>query len=297
VTTTALVRQQASAVMTTHARTFSAAAAFLAPDAREEVAVLYAVCRKIDDLADEDGDAAALDRIRADLDRRASDDPLIAAFLAMADQRGVPLDALVHLVDGARSDLGRVRIADGAELVRYGYRVAGTVGRLVCPLLGVADPAAERFAVDLGIGMQLSNIARDVGEDADRDRVYLPGDWLRAEGVDPDDLRGADPAAVMRVVARVVDLAERYYESAAIGYRYLPFRARSVVVIAARRYRAIGRQVVARGPVALTDRTVVGKLPALAWTIAAPWIAVASGFSSPVPHETALHAPLEGLLA
>lgn len=296
---TALVRAQARAVMTRHARTFSAAAAFLAPGAREEIAVVYALCRRIDDLADEEADLAGLEAIERQLAARQGDDPLVAAFLAIAEARGVPIDALLHLVEGARSDLGEVRIADPAALVRYGYLVAGAVGRLVCPLLGVTDPAAAPFAVDLGIGMQLSNIARDVTEDAQRGRVYLPASWLAEEGVSPAAIveGTADPAAVMRVVARTVALAERYYASGRLGYRYLPYRARTVVVMAANRYRAIGRLAVARGADALRARTVVGTVPALAFTASAPWIALAAGFARGARHERSLHTPLAGLLA
>lgn len=291
------VRAEATEVMVRHARTFSAAAAFLAPGARAEVAVLYALCRRVDDLADEVGDRDALDRISADLRRGASDDPLVAQFLAIAHQRAIPLDAMSHLVDGALGDLGAVRIGSPEALVRYGYQVAGTVGRLVSPLLGVHDPVAERFAVDLGVGMQLSNIARDVGEDATRDRVYLPASWLREEGVEPDAVVAgtADPEAVARVVARVVELAERYYDSAERGLRYLPLRPRAVVVVAGRRYRAIGRKAAARGPAALRERTVVGRWPALGWTLIAPWVALAAGWSAPVPHDRALHRPLADL--
>jgi 15-cis-phytoene synthase len=299
VSSTALVRAQAGEVMRHHARTFSAAAAFLAPGARDEIAVVYALCRHIDDLADEQGDRAALEDVAAQLRAREARDPLVGAFLAIAQERGVPVDAMLHLVDGARSDLGSVRVADQAELVRYGYLVAGAVGRLVCPLLGVTDPVAVPFAVDLGIAMQISNIARDVTEDAARGRVYLPATWLREEGVEPDDVvRGsAEPVRVMRVVARAVRLAEHYYTSGRRGYRYLPLRARAVVVIAARRYREIGRLAVARGPEALVSRTVVGSAAAARLTFGAPWIALAAGLAPAATHDAALHLPLGGLFA
>jgi 15-cis-phytoene synthase len=292
-----LVAEQARGVMNHHARTFSAAAAFLAPGARDEIAVVYALCRKIDDLVDEYSDFEGLEAIAEQLQTREATDPLVAAFLAIADQRGIPVDAMLHLVDGARSDYGAVRIADPSALVRYGYLVAGAVGRVVCPLLGVADRAAVPFAVDLGVGMQLSNIARDVTEDAVRGRVYLPTTWLIQEGVDPEAVvhGTADPHAIMRVVARTVALAERYYDSAQYGYRFLPFRPRSVVVVAARRYREIGRKAVDRGPEALRSRTVVGASRAVLLTLSAPIAALAAGWSPLPAHDRRLHLPLAGL--
>lgn len=295
----ALVHTQARAVMTRHARTFSAAAAFLAPGARDEIAIVYALCRKIDDLADEHADLAGVDAIARQLIERRAEDPLVAAFLAISETRGVPVDAMLHLIDGARSDLTTVRIADADALIRYGYLVAGTVGRLVCPLLGVHDPAAIPFAVDLGIAMQLSNIARDVTEDARRGRVYLPATWLAEEQVDSEQVVAgtAEASRVMRVVARTVTLAERYYRSARDGFLHLPYRPRMVVVMAANRYRAIGRLAVARGEAALQSRTVVGTLPALGYTAGAPLLALVAGFAMPVAHDRALHRPLNGLFA
>ena len=92
----------------------------------------------------------------------------------------------VHLLDGLLSDQQPVLIRDQAELVRYAYHVAGAVGLLMCPVLGCRDPAAFRFAVDMGIGMQLTNIARDIAEDAELGRRYLPESWcgpLRPEQI------------------------------------------------------------------------------------------------------------------
>ncbi|MEQ1501692.1 MAG: squalene/phytoene synthase family protein, partial [Myxococcota bacterium] len=164
----------AHGVLERHARTFSAAAALLAPDTRDEIATLYAFCRTVDDLADDGADRAGLDRVVDELDGHEPPSPLVAAMLALP----VPVSAARQLVDGVRSDLGEVRLPDVDALIRYAYQVAGTVGLMVCPLLGVVDPVAWPFAIDLGVGMQLSNIARDVGEDAGRGRVYLPATWL-----------------------------------------------------------------------------------------------------------------------
>lgn len=282
---------EARAVLERHAATFSAAARWLGPATRDEIALLYTFCRRIDDLADEQGDADALERVSLELEGHAPPSPLVSALLGLAE-KGVPLDAARELVRGVRSDLGPVRIATPEALVRYAWQVAGTVGEMCCPLLGAA-PCARPFALDLGIAMQLSNIARDVGEDARRDRVYLPASWLMEHGVHPDEIvAGRADEAVAAVVARVVALAERYYTSADAGLFWLPWRPRLAVALAARRYRAIGRKAARRGVAALQDRTALGAVAGTSWLLTAPWVALWQGLRGRRPHEAELHAPL-----
>ncbi|MEO0603436.1 MAG: squalene/phytoene synthase family protein, partial [Myxococcota bacterium] len=157
-------------------------------------------------------------------------------------------------------DLDLVRVADDAELFRYGYGVAGTVGLLMCGVLGVEDEAAYARAVDLGIAMQITNICRDVKEDAVRGRVYLPADRLRAAGVDPEALvtGEADPAAVASVVGDLFEVADQFYQSGDECLRAIPMPARGAILVASRVYRAIGTRLGRRHAYnALHGRTVV----------------------------------------
>lgn len=249
----------ARAVMATRAVTFRAAARLLAADAGDDAAILYAFCRRVDDLADEHADLQALDALRAEILGESPAGPEASTFLSLAARRRVPVGAAVALIDGARSDLGRVRIADDAALLRYAYAVAGTVGQMMAPLLGARGTASEAPAVQLGVAMQLTNIARDVLEDAHNGRVYLPCSRLIAAGVDPEALvhGSADRAAVAGVVREVLDLAEGWYRSAEAGMQYLPVRSRLAVLVAARTYRAIGRKLLRNGGDALAGRTVL----------------------------------------
>lgn len=285
-------------VMQQHARTFSAAAAWLAPDTYDAIASVYLFCRTVDDLADEDSDDDALAAIAAELRGQGAPSPIVQRMLDLVPL-GVPMEAAAQLVDGCRSDLAAtVRMADVDEVVRYSYLVAGTVGRMVSPLLGVTDRRAEPFAVDLGIGMQLSNIARDVGEDALRDRVYLPATWLAEAGLsDRDVIEGGRDDEVAVVVGRLLDLAEVYYLSSDAGLPYLPWRARLAVSLASRRYRGIGRKVRARGAAAVRHRTVLGWLDRAAFLTSAPWVALTHARDRGAEHDPALHAPLEWGLA
>jgi phytoene/squalene synthetase len=174
------------AELATHARTFHFASRFLPRRNRDAAAVVYAVCRAIDDAVDEapgpDAALAALDGLRAELAGRACARPLIGAFLRVASERRLPLEAVTELIAGVAGDVGPVTMPDDRSLLRYCYRVAGTVGLLMCGVLDVDAEAAAPHAIDLGIGMQLTNICRDVLEDGLRDRVYLPASRLAAAG-------------------------------------------------------------------------------------------------------------------
>ncbi|MDP4823237.1 MAG: squalene/phytoene synthase family protein, partial [Aestuariivirgaceae bacterium] len=229
-------------------RSFHFASRFLGKRHGERAARLYALCRAIDDLADEAPDAALADA-RLDLLSQAiaagdNADPIASAALALHTDTGFPLGALQALISGVRSDLEPVAIPDEAALVDYAYSVAGTVGLMMCSVLDVDDPKAAPFAVDLGIAMQLTNIARDVGADALLGRRYLPAIWVG--DISPAMLSapgGALEDSAIIAVKRTLQLAERYYESGEAGLGFLPPRARLAILTAARVYRAIGKRI------------------------------------------------------
>lgn len=296
------LREQSRAVMERHARTFSLAARFLPPAARDDAALLYAFCRRVDDIADEDPDPeharALLRGMQADLRAGRSEDPDVRALLSMSARQDLPLEAAIELIEGACSDLRpRLRIADDAELLLYAYRVAGTVGLLMSRLIGVRDEAALPHAVDLGIAMQITNICRDVLEDAGRDRVYLPASRLLAAGVEPAALaRGeVDGGRIAPVVRDLLDLAERYYASAERGMIHIPWRSRVAIRIASRVYRAIGRRLRARGCDPLQGRTVVPFAMKAAWTLQALATSLLPGWPLRSRHEARLHRLLPSL--
>jgi 15-cis-phytoene synthase len=290
-------------LLASRARTFRLAALMLPRGRREEVALLYAFCRAADDAADEcaseDAGRAALAILRRDL-LLGAPGTLAGETASLLARHGAPASAALQLLEGVGLDLDAVRVADDAELLRYAYRVAGTVGLMMCALLGAAEPRARAPAVDLGIAMQLTNICRDVLEDARRGRVYLPAARLHAAGTSPAALldASAERAAVARVVRDLLALAERYYASAERGLGRLPPRSRLVVLIAARLYRGIGRRLLERhGGDALIGRVV---LPwwCKAWLTLgafASWTAFAARRSRLPPHRAELHAPLHGL--
>jgi 15-cis-phytoene synthase len=244
-----------AADMRRHSQSFAWASKLLSPAARTPIYALYRLCRAIDDIADCDtqGDLAhaKLQQLKTrllseDALELANDDSELSAEISKLSK--VQRDALVRLIMGVSGDLGPVRMQNMAALLNYCFSVAGTVGLLVLPALGVSDPRARTAAAALGMAMQLSNIARDVVEDAVRDRIYLPSSTF-ACALDVKALAGKDPNALRACVPalrQVLAVAEQFYDIAAQGYHFIPLRNRFAVLSAAMLYREIGRVVLAR---------------------------------------------------
>lgn len=235
-------------VLRSNGKSFAFASRFLPAACRTHCASLYAFCRRVDDIADGalDPEQAGntLTAIKEDLFLKRSEDPHVAAFLLLADQTGLPIEPAIELVRGVEGDLHRVRVRNDAELIRYGYRVAGSVGLMMAHLLGATDRRAPAHAIDLGIAMQLTNIARDVAEDAANGRRYLPatltGDLEPAKLLTPVH---EERVRIKKAASYVLDLAEDYYRSGIAGLRYLPERSAGSIYVAAHLYRAIGHRI------------------------------------------------------
>ena len=245
------------------ARSFHLATSLLPADLRDDISVLYAFCRVADDLADESESPelaeAALARLEAELLGAQPQRPVISALRSLASRRGFPLRHARALLEGVRSDLGLVRIEDDVQLLDYSYLVASTVGLMLSQLLGVRNPEAEPHAIDLGLAMQLTNIVRDVREDAERGRVYLPRTRLAVHGITPEQVvAGTAPRGALRQVClEVLGLADRYYASAEQGLRFIPLRARFGVAVASRVYAGIGWRIRRTGHHPVDGRMVV----------------------------------------
>jgi len=240
----------AVAVLARFGQSFRLAGRLLPGSTLADAAELYAFCRGVDDLADECVDPGAA---RAELlllrDAVLSGDdnhPMAARFLALQRRCGLDPNAAITLIETVLSDLDPVHVADEAALLQYAYGAAGTVGLMMCPILGARGTGATSYAVDLGIAMQLTNIARDVAEDAKRGRLYLPATWLPT-GLDAAQLHEA-PDAAFSAVRQLLDRADRRYRHAELGYSCLPPRVRPAIRAAARIYEEIGRRILRHGP-------------------------------------------------
>jgi phytoene synthase len=231
-----------AAIARAHGRTFFLASHGLPPVRRRAIHATYAYCRIADDIADQVGDpvaaAIALDAWEGQLE--APTHPVAVAFAAARARYGVPVGPARDLLTGVRMDLVPGQFATWDELRRYCYHVAGTAGLLVAPILGCHDEDALPHAVALGVAMQLTNILRDVGEDARRGRLYLPLDELAAFGCDPEAvLRGQPDGRFRDLLAFQAARARGLYVDARRGLPALSPSGRLTTLAASELYAAI----------------------------------------------------------
>jgi len=286
-------------------RTFHWARHFLGKKHGANGARLYAFCRLLDDLADGDlpNGAMRLATISDDLTALSQTkghrpaDPDMAAFAPFMQAQNLPPLAMRHLIDGLLFDQASVALASEAELITYGYQVAGTVGLMMCPILSCDEPLATDFAIDLGIAMQLTNIARDVLEDAKMGRRYLPAQW--SDGLLPSDIvDGAanhDPQIIHSIkdaLNATLTLADRYYQSGLSGLSFLPRRASLAIGIAAHCYRQIGVQLRANDLNWHHGRTVTSTATKAFISLRAAPLIVSR--TCPTHHDDSLHKALKG---
>jgi 15-cis-phytoene synthase len=258
-------------------RSFFAASFLLPRDMAARATALYAFCRLADDAVDEaDGTAAVQDAIlhfrqRVDLifDGHPLDHPADRAFAAVAHRFGLARTVVDALIEGFEWDAAGRTYETIEDLHAYGARVAGCVGVMMSTVMERTEGHVLARAADLGVAMQLTNIARDVGEDARNGRLYLPLEWLRGEGISPEGFL-ADPVfspALGRVIARVLAEAQRLYERADAGLDLLPAGCRPGIRAARLLYAAIGTKVAAQGFDSVSRRATTSlgeKLPLLA---------------------------------
>jgi phytoene synthase len=278
-------------IMGEGSKSFAQATRLFDPETRAGAYLLYAWCRRCDDAIDgqELGHGAEpltreeqqirLERLyaqtRAAIAGEPMDDPIFAAFQAVAQRFAIPPEPAIALIDGFAMDVEGRRYDTLDELLLYCWRVAGVVGVMMAHVMGVRDrPTLER-AGDLGLAFQMTNIARDVIDDAKGGRVYLPRAWLAAAGVPEDGV--ADPdhrPAVFEATRRLLEAAEPYYDSALVGVGRLPYRSAWAIASARGVYRQIGRQLLRDGPSAWDRRVSVSKPLKLARVAEASLIAL-----------------------
>ena len=231
-------------------KSFFGASTLLPKRLHDPAAAIYAFCRIADDCVDLHGEPrAALAALRTSLDRLYRGAPMDSAVdRAFADtvaHYAIPRELPEALFEGFEWDLDGRRYDTIEELLDYCVRVAGTVGLMMAVLMGVRDHEKLARACDLGIAMQLTNIARDIGEDARRGRLYLPLRWLTEEGLDSEQFL-TNPVfdnRVARLVSRILDLADRFYEQADGAINDLARDCRPGIFAARFIYAEIGRQI------------------------------------------------------
>ncbi len=267
-------------LMRSGSKSFFAASVILPSRIRAPATALYAFCRLADDTIDLEshlhgGPQGALDHLEHRLQRIydgcPSPVPADRALASVVAEFGIPKSLLDALLDGFAWDLQSRRYDTLAQLQDYGARVAGTVGSMMAIIMGTRDARALARACELGVAMQLTNIARDVGEDARLGRLYLPRDWMREAGLNPDAWLN-DPCfspALGSVIARLLAEANVLYQRAAFGIAKLPRDCRPAIQAARLVYAEIGREIERAGFDSVARRAFVSPQRKLALMIVA----------------------------
>lgn len=268
-----------AALLRAGSKSFASAARLLPARVRPQATAFYAFCRVADDAIDDsDEPARALARLhqRVDAVYRGSpcDDPVDRALAWVVQTSAIPRPLIDALLEGFAWDVERCRYERLEDTLAYSARVASVVGVIMTLIIGVRERETLARACDLGAAMQLTNIARDVGEDARRGRLYLPAQWLREEGVDPDAfLRAPTPEpGVRRATARLLAEAHTLYGRAQAGIYALPRDCRPAIRAASLIYGDIGRVIARRGHDSVTSRAHTSAARKL-WLLARAWLA------------------------
>ena len=265
--------------LTASGSSFAYSFRFLDPQRRQAITALYAYCREVDDVVDECSEPA-LAAIKlawwrqevAETYAGRPSHPVTQALATAIGRFDLPQELLLEIIDGMAMDLQQSRYADFGELQLYCYRVASVVGLLSAEIFGYQDRRTRHYAHDLGMAFQLTNIIRDVGEDARRGRIYLPQDELAQYGVDERDILLSRPTeAFDRLMAAQVERAIGFYDKALGALPACDRRAQRPGLIMAAIYRRLLDEIVADGCRVLTHRVSLPPLRKLLLALGA-WL-------------------------
>ncbi len=274
-------------------KSFAKAAMLFDPEIRQSVTMLYAWCRYCDDVIDGqvlghgqeelgvEEKRARLRMLQDETDRicngGTSDIPAFAALSEVVKRHGVERRHLFELLEGFGLDAEEARFCTIDDTLHYCYHVAGVVGVMMAKIMGATDREVMHRAADLGIAFQLTNIARDVIEDMQVGRCYLPEQWLARSGISRDTMHLPQHHAALHALAcELVALAENYYKSARIGMAQLPWRCAWAIASALLIYRDIGLRVRAAEPQAWNGRMQVSGASKLAHVCRGWFVATAA---------------------
>ena len=238
------LKLNSSADLRKEGKSFYWASFFLPKYYKKNAGILYSICRYFDDIADKYSEDQTTYLKNSIEEIRTNKSNKVNIFLKKNEINNL---IFIDLIEGLILDQKKIRIQNKEELIKYSYHVAGTVGLMMSKIIGVKHEKAAKSAIDLGIGMQLTNIARDVYEDSKMKRIYLPANWI------PDislknltDLHNKSPEKDERIsnaIHEVIALSDKFYENGFAGLKYIPLSARLGIFIAANIYRGIGIKI------------------------------------------------------
>tara|TARA_X000000950_G_scaffold134604_1_gene167536 strand:- start:1892 stop:2773 length:882 start_codon:yes stop_codon:yes gene_type:complete len=225
-------------------KSFYWASFFLPKSYKKNAGTLYSICRYFDDIADNYSEDQtvylknSIEEIKNDKKNK------INIFL---QKNKINNSIFIDLIEGLILDQKKIRIQNKRELIKYSYHVAGTVGLMMSKIIGVKNEKAAQSAIDLGIGMQLTNIARDVYEDSKMKRIYLPANWIPNISLknltNPHEIDLEQDEKISNAIHKVISLSDKFYENGFVGLKYIPLSTRLGIFIAANIYRGIGIKI------------------------------------------------------
>jgi len=258
---------------------FAASFRFLDAERRQAIVAFYAFCREVDDVVDA-GDAATLARVKleewraelAALDTGRPTHPVTRALAVARERYALPVEQFGEIIDGMQMDLDQTRYADFKELQLYCHRAAGVVGLIAAEIFGYTDRHTLKYAHTLGLAFQLTNIVRDVGEDAQRDRIYLPQDELARFGVaEADLLAGRHTPAFLALMEFQAARAREHYARAFAQLPAADRKAQRAGLMMAAVYRALLEEIAHGGFRVLDRRATLPRWRKL-WLAAKVWL-------------------------
>ena len=249
-------------------KSFYWASFFLPKNSKKNAGILYSICRYFDDIADknnEDKTNYLKDSIEEIKNNKVNK---VNVFLK---ENNIKNSIFIDLIEGLISDQKKIRIQNKEELIKYSYHVAGTVGLMMSKIIGAVHEKAPQSAIDLGIGMQLTNIARDVYEDSKMKRIYIPANWIT--DISLENLNNSDASSLKKneeisnAIHKVINLSEKFYLNGFAGLKYIPFSARLGIFIAANIYRGIGVKIKSKKKTYIKERVYLNKFEKFVITI------------------------------
>ena len=252
---------------------------FLSPDRRRAITALYAFCREVDDVVDECSDENVARTTLAwwrgqvaDIYNGKPQHPVALALVPLVKQFSLPQEHLLEIIDGMEMDLNQHQYADFKSLQLYCYRVASVVGLLAAEIFGYSDRRTLKYAHDLGIAFQLTNIIRDVGEDARRGRIYLPQDELAQFRVHTNDLLDArETEDFHKLMQFQIARAQQYYDQALSELPQADRKAQRTGLMMAAIYRTTLEEVDYTGCHVLRERVSLPPLRKM-WLALKVWL-------------------------
>ncbi len=229
-----------------YGKSFYWAGKFLKKDVFADCAILYAFCRIADNLVDENKNSKnKIDKFIKDYSNIKSKNIIINKFKKIKTKYNIPNKFVTDLFYGVKLDTKIVKIKSEKEIIKYSYYVAGTVGAMMAHIFSTTHPKAIKHAIDLGIAMQLTNIARDVVADAKLGRIYLPQTFLK-KNINAKDIvnDNFDRNELFSAINKIIIISEKFYKSGNNGIKYLPWTIRYPIFLASSLYQRIGIKII-----------------------------------------------------